>query len=217
MHSHTSTEPAERFGQAELGLTMTQILKHPLAALRASMENLARELDPSDPRSEHVQAALAEVLRMSRGVQDLVDYAAPRDIKPLACSSDELLFSALRMLPAALRERVRVARPGGVEMLKVDGPQLCIALRHLAEYALATTRGEVLFGAREELGVVLFTLTGEASPAAPRTSLQVDLSLHLAGRDIPRMGGTLTLQRTARGATCIQVAFPKHVSGAAIR
>ncbi|MBK8180372.1 MAG: hypothetical protein IPK67_16065 [Planctomycetes bacterium] len=205
---------ARTFGQPELGLTMTQILKNPLAALRASMESLAKDLPADDPRSEHVRSALGEVLRLSRGVQDLVDYAAPRDIKPLVCSSDELLFSTLRMLPDPLRNRVRLARPTEAQNLRVDGPQLCIALRHLAEYALATTRGEVLLGAREELGAVLFTLTGEASPEAAAGSLHIDLSLHLAGRDIPRMGGTLTLQRSARGATCIQVAFPAHAGGA---
>jgi signal transduction histidine kinase len=214
MQTANTTTQAEKFGPAELGLTMTQILKNPLAALRASMESLAKDLPANDPRAEHVQAALEEVLRLSRGVQDLVEYAAPREIKSLACSSDELLFSTLRMLPQALRSRVRVARPSTTQNLRVDGPQLCIALRHLAEYALATTLGEVLFGAREEDGQVLFTLVGEASPAAASGSLQIDLSLHLAGRDIPRMGGTLALQRSARGATCIQVSFPKHATGA---
>ena len=42
----------------ELGLTITQILKNPLAALRASMESLARDLPEDDPRSERLQAAL---------------------------------------------------------------------------------------------------------------------------------------------------------------
>jgi hypothetical protein len=46
---------------AELGLTMTRILKNPLAALRASMESLARELPADDPRGQHVHAALDEV------------------------------------------------------------------------------------------------------------------------------------------------------------
>jgi hypothetical protein len=213
MQTTKTTPQAETFGPAELGLTMTQILKNPLAALRASMESLAKDLPTGDPRAEHVHAALEEVLRLSRGVQDLVDYAAPHEIKPLACSSDELLFSTLRMLPHALRSRVRVARSATGQNLRVDGPQLCIALRHLAEYALATTCGEVLFGAREENDTVLFTLVGDASPAAATGSLQIDLSLHLAGRDIPRMGGALSLQRSARGATCIQVVFPKSSAG----
>ncbi len=210
-HSATQAEPIE---SANLGLTMTRILKNPLAALRASMESLARELPDNDPRSEHVHAALEEVLRISRGVQDLVEFAAPRAIEPLACTSDELLFSTLRMLPQASRSRVRLARPAHATTIQIDGPQLCLALRHLAEYTLATSLGEVLFGAREENGAVLFTLVGEACPTGMHESVQIDLGLHLAGRDIPRMGGSLTLQRSARGATCIQVSFqPDSLGG----
>ena len=205
--SHSNAQ-AELPVPAELGLTMTRILKNPLAALRASMESLARELPADDPRGQHVHAALEEVLRLSRGVQDLVDYAAPRDMRPLGCTADELLFSTLRMLPEQARSRMRLARPTCVLPLRVDGPQLCMALRHLADYTLASTCGEVLFGARQELGSLLFTLVGEASPKTAENSVQLDLGLHLAGRDIPRMGGSLTLQRSSRGATCIQVAFP---------
>ncbi|MEO6711170.1 MAG: hypothetical protein ABI054_04200 [Planctomycetota bacterium] len=193
----------------ELGLTMTRILKNPLAALRASMENLARELPADDPHFAQVEAALEEVVRISRGVQDLVDFAAPREIKPLSCTTDELLFSTLRMLPDPARGRVRLARAEVANNLRVDGPQLCQALRHLADYALATTTGEVLFGARAEHDTVLFTLVGAASESTDQGGVQLDLGLHLAGRDIPRMGGTLTLQRSARGATCIQVLFPR--------
>lgn len=195
---------------AELGLTMTRILKNPLAALRASMESLARDLPADDPRSQHVNAALDEVLRLSRGVQDLVDYAAPRELRPLVCTADELLFSTLRMLPQEMRARVRLARPASALDLRVDGPQLCMALRHLADYCLASSCGEVLLGARAEHGALLFTLVGEALEQVSNHSVQLDLGLHLAGRDIPRMGGTLTLQRTARGATCVQIAFPLH-------
>jgi K+-sensing histidine kinase KdpD len=199
-HSTTQTTP-------ELGLTMTRILKNPLAALRASMESLARELPASDPRSEHVRAALDEVVRISRGVQDLVDFTAPREIKPLSCTAEELLYSTVHMLPEPLRRRVRVARAEGMRELSVDGPQLCQAMRHLVEYALATAADEVLFGVREEADAIIFTLVSESTDATKRESTQLDLWLHLAGRDIPRMGGSLKLQHSARGATCIQIVF----------
>lgn len=202
--------PTTRSGATaeELGLTMTRILKNPLAALRASMESLARDLPSDDPHGEQVRAALDEVLRLSRGVQDLADYAAPRELRALTCTAEELLFSTLRLVPEALRGRLRVARPDSSITIDVDGPTLCLALRHLAEYTLANSGGDVLFGAREEDGSVLFTLVGEADAARDRDSVQLDLGLHLAGRDIPRMGGTLTLQRSPRRATCIQVALP---------
>jgi hypothetical protein len=119
------------------------------------------------------------------------------------------------MLPEASRKRVRLARPSSVIGLRVDGPQLCMALRHLADYALAFTSGEVLFGARLELDALLFTLVGEAIEHCSGNPVQLDLGLHLAGRDLPRMGATLTLQRSARGATCIQVAFPRHPQSSA--
>ncbi|HUR28973.1 MAG TPA: hypothetical protein VM509_12360 [Planctomycetota bacterium] len=196
-----------------LALTMTRILKNPLAALRASMESLARELPASDPRSEHVRSALDEVLRLSRGVQDLVDFTAPRDVEPLDCTTEELLYSTVRMLPESLCRRVRIARADGARALFVDGPQLCQAMRHLVEYTLATAADEVLFGVREEADAILFTLVSESTDATARQSTQLDLGLHLAGRDIPRMGGSLKLQHSARGATCIQVAFERARHG----
>ena len=213
--TNTATTQAVLPRPPELSLSMTSILKNPLAALRASMESLARELPAGDPRTVQVHAALEEVVRLTRGVQDLVDFTAPREIKPQACNSDELLFSTTHMLPEASRSRMRLARACVANNLRVDGPQLCQALRHLADYALATTAGEVLFGARVEQDCVLFTLVGESSNSPASSSIQLDLGLHLAGRDIPRMGGTLTLQHSARGATCIQVSFPHTCVGGA--
>jgi hypothetical protein len=117
------------------------------------------------------------------------------------------------MLPEALSRRVRIARATRARELFVDGPQLCQAMRHLIEYALATATDEVLFGVREEADAILFTLVCESSDSMPRQSTQLDLGLHLAGRDIPRMGGSLALEHSARGATCIQVTFQRARHG----
>jgi len=207
----TNTRPAQT--APELALTMTRILKNPLAALRASMEGLQRDLPADDPRSAQVRSALDEVVRLSRGVQDIVDYAAPRELEPMSCTSEELLYSTVRMLPETVRSKVSLARSGGVQELFVDGPQLCQSLRHLVEHAAATTSNEVLFGARADGDAVLFTLVSETCGAAVQVSTQLDLGLQLAFRDIPRMGGSLTLQHSAQGATCIQVRFARQPRG----
>ena len=203
--------------QPELGLTMTRILRHPLSALRASMERLASEFRDEDPRGEKLRGALEQVTRMTRDVQALVEWTAPRQPAPLSCSADEIVHGALRTCTYPQIARLSIARDSAPFELYVDGPLLADALAHVLQAAFAGGGETILLQARREADEAIFSIVQEgalafdASTPAPGESASdtaVRLGLALARRDVERMGGTLTIERTPRGCTCAALRMP---------
>jgi len=214
--SHASDHDARP--APDLGLTMTQVLRNPLAALRASMETLASEFRADDPRATQLNGALEQVLKMSRDVDALMHFAAPRPLAPLSCSFDEILHSALRRQRFEHASRVRLASSNSDEPLVVDGPLLADCLARLLENALSNTDDWILLSARRELdwmhfGVVLGVddRRREAERMHGLTLNRIaalELGLTLAQRDVKRMNARLDISHTPLGNTCISVLVP---------
>lgn len=138
-------------------------LGNPISALRASMESLALEFEPRDPRSATLDEALGEVARLGRNVRDLIDYAYAPEPTPMSCRIDEILYSARFQLPHDLWNRLWIARdrPEGASMpeLMVDGPVLSRSLARLVQAAgNDLTRGVLLFASAHP-GEVHFCIT----------------------------------------------------------
>lgn len=202
----------------ELGLTMTQILRNPLVALRASMETLAGEFRADDPRGATLQGALAQVLSLSRDLDALVNYAAPRPLQPLYCKVEEILRAALRGLRFDQAARVKLAHASPDAGLYVDGPLLADCLALLIRNTLTDPQELILLSAsRDEQWTTFSLIEGvhDSSRAHDgRASLQatqdaaLELGLRLARRDVERMNGTLVVEHTALGNTRNVVRIP---------
>ena len=201
-----------------LARALIEGLDVPLAALRAVLESLARDLG-EDPRGACVSGALAEVSRAGRTVQDLVDFTSPPELMPLECTVEEILAGARQRLPRGTRERVLVARGDRAHKLFIDGPLLARTLHRLLESAVEAGSGHVLVSVRCEKGATLFTTVSHESGAehsadhcgdqrSARHSHGRDLGLALARRDLARMGGELSLTRTPRGETVVVAHVP---------
>lgn len=182
----------------DLGLTMTQVLRNPLSALRASMETLASEFRADDPRSLKLSGALEQVLAMSRDVDALMALAAPRPLAPLTCSLDEILESALRRQGFEQRARVRLARPTSPASLRVDGPLLADCLARLLEHALASVSQSVLLSTQREGALTRFAIVADSASASAaweqlpqQRRAALELGLALARRDAQRMQAEL--------------------------
>ncbi|HVS17489.1 MAG TPA: hypothetical protein VMT18_02730 [Planctomycetota bacterium] len=213
----TSTQSRSDERQA-LGHSLERVLGRPLAVLRASIEALLSELGTGDPRGTTLAGALAQVTRMTRDLQSLVEYTAPRPLAPLRCTVEEIARGVVAMLGSEHRERLQLAHPGRGDALDVDGPLLVTCLASLAQGALESAPGNVLLRARNEGGHTHFTLVradagevyapeaAELDPSESDASLAVRLTV--ARRDIARMGGDLCVQHTARGLTCVSVRLP---------
>jgi len=217
--SATDTPPLQvALSTAQLGITMSRVLAMPLAALRASMESLLADFGGQDERGRAIEGALEEVLRLSRSVQALVDWAAPPRVRPLRCNAEELLEAALRPLSAESRRRLSISRPARNVALSIDGPLFSAALQHLLENLLAHNEDSALLRVSAGAEDVTFTLVG-AAPfgagiegfTARRSSAraaQVELGIGLARREIERMGGRVEAVRTDLGTTCVRIDVP---------
>jgi K+-sensing histidine kinase KdpD len=169
----------------------------PLAALRASMESLARGLDAADPRATLLSSALGEVVRMGRNVQALLDIAIPPPLRPLHCTLDEIAHAALQSIGSEQRSRVLLAVESGGARLFVDGPCLSSTLSHLIEAGLCETSHPVLVSARSSGARCMFSVVSVARTGSQTaTRSKPRLGLELAHRQIQRMGGDLSLHRT---------------------
>lgn len=210
--STSSSEPTA------LGTSLENMLGRPLAALRASIEALVGEIADGDPRASTLAGALEQVTRMTRDLQCLVDFTAPRPLAPLRCSFEEIARGVVANLGDEHCERLQLAYPGRGAAMTVDGPLLANCLASLARGALESAPGLLLLQARREGELVVFTFVqagadrqyGPASMARERCATDASLSVRLevARRDIARMGGRLCVQHTARGLTCVSVMLP---------
>jgi signal transduction histidine kinase len=202
----------------ELGLTMTQILRNPLVALRASMETLAGEFRADDPRGATLQGALAQVLSLSRDLDALVNYAAPRPLQPLHCKVEEILRAALRGLRFDQTARVKLAHASPDAGLYVDGPLLADCLALLIRNTLTDPQELILLSASHDEHTTTFSLIEGVHDAKfdydgcgtlqATQDAALDLGLRLARRDVERMHGTLEVEHTALGNTRLVVRMP---------
>ncbi|MBI5432656.1 MAG: hypothetical protein HZA52_07490 [Planctomycetes bacterium] len=222
-HENESSSVAARATPqaAEVGLAVTRIFRTPLAALRASMESLAKNFGVDDPRRETLSGALAEVLRLSRDVEALAAYAAPRPLMPLVCSLEEILQSTVAKLAQRDAARVTLARPAAAPQLLVDGALLSTALAHVVRVALEGSAEDVLLEARVEAGSAGFSVIsgGErsrlAALRAPRSHNDASLGLgfELARREVERMQGTFEVAAT--DSVCVRIRIACQALGRA--
>lgn len=222
MNSTTDNTAVPPPTRPELGLSMTKILRNPLLALRASMESLATELGASDPRAVAVKHALEQVLEMSRGVETLVTYASPRTVRPQRCSIAEIVQSARRGLRFDQAARVEVVDQTQQGFVTVDPGLLAGSLHCLLAHALATSGDSVLLSARRDEGRVTFAIVEQApcdsfdalsrSDLPPGEVAAAKLGFEIAFRDIARIGGRLTAERTPHGNRCVSIELPEEAS-----
>jgi hypothetical protein len=225
MSTAASSSTSRHDEHPALGHSLERMLGRPLAVLRASIESLVGELEAGDPRGRTLAGALAQVTRMTRDLQSLVEYTAPRPLAPLRCTFEEIGRGMVAMLAPEQRERLQLAHPGRGHALLVDGPLLVSCLASLAQGALESAPGNVLLQARHEGGHTIFTLVrADAGEVYEPEAIELDraesddslaVRLTVARRDIARMGGDLRVQHTARGLTCVSVCLPVAREGVA--
>ena len=189
----------------------------PLAALRASLESLNASLPGRDPLGGIIQ----EVLRIGTNVRELVEFACPPCPQMVLCNALEVTFNALRGLTSEHRERVILARVESTGNLRTDPTLLAGGLRRVIENALEATSDQILLTVRQRAGETIFSVI-DRSPASfdadqaitPFLSTKknhLGLGLALTQRDLGLVGGSLCLDRTQLGDTCVVVTVPDEV------
>lgn len=187
---HGSNGPAR-----DLHLALVGGLRTPLAALRASMEALAHRFEERDPRSPQVLSSLAQVVRIQHHLQTILDAEHPTALRPLSCTLQEIVASAVNALVPEHRARVLVAVEDGDARFVVDGPLVSRALTRLLECGLDQGTQPALLRVHAEAGRASFGILHPRFDV-PQDSIEA-LAAHVAERDIRRMGGTFRIRSAA--------------------
>jgi K+-sensing histidine kinase KdpD len=195
---------------------VTNNIRTPLSALRASLESLAVGFAAGDPRALLLRGATSELQRLGHNVQALLDWSLPPNIRPLACTLEEIAHAALDGLSADCKTCVLLAVENGDARLTVDGALLARCLSHLIELGLEDRAQTILLSAREEGSNITFAVVRPARAlpanvaAAGTRETSLGLGLSLARRDIERMGANLTTRRTSSGRVVHKIEFDRN-------
>ena len=136
-------EAAELVQQkADLAATLLASLSHdlrtPLTAIQVAVENLRGDLPPADRRTQ-AGAAIAELNRLTRLFQDIldmarIDAAAIRVDRQWVSAADVVDAAAAHVRPALERHSLRVEAAMDMEV-EIDPRLVSVALSHILENA----------------------------------------------------------------------------------
>ncbi|MFO1011714.1 MAG: hypothetical protein U1F29_16760 [Planctomycetota bacterium] len=184
---------------------LVSALRTPLAALRASLETLSHRFETNDPREPQVAASLAQVVRLQHNLQTILDARHALSLRPLSCTLQEIVSSAVNALVPEHKSRVLVAVESADERVVVDGPLVSRALARLLECGLDQGDDPALLRVRAQAGRASFTVLHRRCDA-PAGSIEA-LVAHVAARDAQRMGGTFEARSTLEHAGVFELAF----------
>lgn len=100
------SERLATLGQVAAGIAHE--IRNPLVGIGSNAFLLLDEFDASDPRRADVDIIVKEAKRLDRIVNQIIDYARPRDFAPTPCIVSDLLDEVVKLLNSSLEAR-RVA------------------------------------------------------------------------------------------------------------
>jgi two-component system sensor histidine kinase KdpD len=163
--------------RGELASTLLASLSHdlktPLTAIRVAVENLRGELPPDERRAQ-AEAAIAELVRLTRLFDDLLDMAridaAVINIQREWVTPADIVDAALAHARLAMsRHAVRVEADGD-GVVNVDARLASVALSHLLENAARYSPAdkEILIEARNQPDGFTVTVTDQGPGLDPQ-------------------------------------------------
>jgi PAS domain S-box-containing protein len=158
-----------RLGRAEQLATLGQVaagiaheIRNPLVGIGSTAALLRDEFKASDPRRTDVEVILQETRRLDRIVNQIVEYARPRELTPVRFPVADLIDEVVKLLDLPLREKhltVRSVHAPGLSPLHAD---------------------------RDQLKQVLLNVLGNAIEACPVNAAAIEIStLELANHNRP--------------------------------
>ena len=117
-HMQTQLSRAERLatlGQVAAGIAHE--IRNPLVGIGSTAALLREDVDSGDPRRADLDVILNETRRLDRIVNQIIDYARPREFAPGRLSLCRLIHEVLKLLDASIAAK-RISRPD------IDSPML---------------------------------------------------------------------------------------------
>ena len=195
-----ATPPATN---AVFGHAVQRGLRIPIEELRSSMESLRSEFGAGETSDRAIGAVLAEVNRLGRNVQDLLDYAYQPEAKAIECSVNEVVYTARFHVPHDLWGSLYIARDRHLPNLRVDGPVLSRSIARLIEAAAPLARSGVLLNVKRTGNAVAFSITFQG--ASDHKGDPTGLCHAIASRDLAVIDCPMVETNSASGDTTIKI------------
>ena len=202
----SSPETSAVFGHA-----VQRGLRIPIDALRSSMESLRNEFGNGSMGDDDLGGVLAEVNRLGRNVQDLLDYAYVPEANPIACTVSEVVYTARFHVPHDMWSSLYIARDRDLPDLLVDGPILSRSIARFIEAAAPLAQSGVLLNVKPAPRGVTFTVTSQGAPK--HLGDPTGLCHAIASRDLNVIGCNMKETTSSLGDTTIEI----QVEGAQVR
>ncbi len=200
-------------------------LRNPLASIRAAAQLGLYRLAPADPLRENLQAVIAEVDRLERRIDHLLDFARPAPFQPVWGQVNRLVEDGLAGLAEKIKQRgirLEVDLQADLPEVRLDPVQIEQAVLEVVSNAIeAMPHGGVLQVATRRTGdavEVIVEDTGEGIPEdvlarvfEPFFTTKADgtgLGLAIAKRFVDQNGGTLTITSQVGRGTSVRIALP---------
>jgi PAS domain S-box-containing protein len=94
------SERLATLGQVAAGIAHE--IRNPLVGIGSTASLLVDEFDADDPRRADLTTILKETRRLDRIVNQIIDYARPREVVPMLFPINEVIHEALKLLEAPL-------------------------------------------------------------------------------------------------------------------
>jgi PAS domain S-box-containing protein len=135
-----------RLSRAERLATLGQVaagiaheIRNPLVGIGSNASLLLDEFEPSDARRSEIELILKETRRLDRIVNQIIDYARPRELAPAVFNLAELIEESLKLMEASLAAKRIVVTSmiaPALEPLHADRDQLKQVLLNLLQNAV---------------------------------------------------------------------------------
>lgn len=174
-HMQSRLSRAERLatlGQVAAGIAHE--IRNPLVGIGSNASLLVEEFDAEDPRRCDLEVILKETRRLDRIVNQIVDYARPRELAPTSFSLSDLIQESLKLMDGAIAgKQIAVTNTSSpmLNELYADRDQLKQVLLNLIQNAV---------DAIEERGALTIT----ASESHRNNERGISLTLADSGRGI---------------------------------
>ncbi len=119
------SERLATLGQVAAGIAHE--IRNPLVGIGSTASLLLEDFAEGDSRRDDLKTILKETRRLDRIVNQIVDYARPRDLLPVTFQLEELLHESLQVLADPVQQKgihVHHYRPSKVNSLLADRDQL---------------------------------------------------------------------------------------------
>jgi PAS domain S-box-containing protein len=136
----TQLSRAERLatlGQVAAGIAHE--IRNPLVGIGSTASLLRDEIASSDPRRTDLDVILSETRRLDRIVNQIIDYARPRELAPVVFNFVEILQEVLKLLDASIAAKgltVKTALHPMLPALQADRDQMKQVLLNVVQNAI---------------------------------------------------------------------------------